>query len=108
MRTLDDAQPVFEYVRSFTPDLTAFLTNFGQVAANYDANGHYARVFPTFFPATFSGGTLTASNPDQELQNVDTGNFSRCPGGGVQPPPDGSAPLAAAGACDPSTTPPGP
>ena len=50
--TLDRAQPVFEYARSYTPDLAAWVTNFGQLAANYDANGHYARVQPMFLPST--------------------------------------------------------
>ena len=44
IRTLDRAQPVFEYVRSYTPDFASWISNFGQLAANYDANGHYARV----------------------------------------------------------------
>ena len=51
--TLDRAQPVFEYARSYTPDLAAWVTNFGQLAANYDANGHYARVQPMFLPSSF-------------------------------------------------------
>jgi phospholipid/cholesterol/gamma-HCH transport system substrate-binding protein len=106
--TLDRAQPVFEYARSYTPDLAAWVTNFGQLAANYDANGHYARVQPMFLPSTFSGGTLTANTPSQKLQGFDTGNLTRCPGGIMQPSPDGSSPVPLGSDCDPSTTPPGP
>ena len=81
IKTLNRAQPVFEYARSYTPDLAAWLANFGQLAANYDANGHYARVQPMFLPSTFSGGTLTANQPSQKLNGFDTGNLTRCPGG---------------------------
>jgi phospholipid/cholesterol/gamma-HCH transport system substrate-binding protein len=108
IKTLDRAQPVFEYARSYTPDLAAWLSNFGQLAANYDANGHYARVSPMFLPSTFSGGTLTANQPSQKFQGFDTGNITRCPGAITQPAPDGSNPAPVAGACDTSQTPPGP
>ncbi len=109
VRTLDRAQPVFEDVRGYTPDLASWLANFGQLAASYDANGHYARVHPMFVPATYdsAGGTLTANEPSQKLDGFQTGVRRRCPGGIVQPPPDGSAPLAVAG-CDTTSTPPGP
>lgn len=106
IRTLDRAQPVFEYVRGYTPDLTSWISNFGQLAASYDANGHYARVQPMFLPSTFSGGTLTAADPAEKLSGFDAGVLTRCPGAIVQPPPDGSAPVPLGG-CDPSTTPPG-
>lgn len=107
IRTLDRAQPVFEYVRGYTPELASWLGNFGQLAANYDANGHYARVQPMFLPSTFSGGTLTANQPSEKLNGFENQIKRRCPGGTVQPSPDGSAPFAFGG-CDPSTTPPGP
>jgi phospholipid/cholesterol/gamma-HCH transport system substrate-binding protein len=109
IRTLDRAQPVFEDVRVYTPDLASWLANFGQLAASYDANGHYARVFPMFLPAAYDAGsgTLTANEPSQKLDQFQKGVNNRCPGGTVQPAPDGSAPRAVAG-CDPSSTPPGP
>ena len=108
IQTLDRAQPVFEYARSYTPDFAAWLTNFGQLPANYDANGHYARVQPMFLPSTFSGGTLTASDPSQKLDGFDSGNFTRCPGAITQPAPDGSSPVPVGGDCSTSQTPPGP
>jgi phospholipid/cholesterol/gamma-HCH transport system substrate-binding protein len=107
IKTLNRAQPVFEYARSYTPDLASWLANFGQLASNYDANGRYARVQPMFLPSTFSGGTLTANQPSQKLNGFVTGNLTRCPGGTVQPAPDGSNPVAA-GSCNPASTPPGP
>ena len=108
IRTLDRAQPVFEYVRGYTPDFASWLSNFGQLAANYDANGHYARVQPMFVPATYSLPNLTASQPSQKIADgFQSGVRVRCPGGTVQPPPDGSAPAPVA-PCDPGATPPGP
>jgi phospholipid/cholesterol/gamma-HCH transport system substrate-binding protein len=107
IRTLDRAQPVFEYARGYTPDLASWLANFGQLAASYDASGHYARVQPMFLPANYEGGGLTAVPPVEKLDGFEQGILSRCPGGSVQPPPDGSAPLPVGG-CDTSTTPPGP
>ena len=106
--TLDRAQPVFEYARSYTPDLAAWVTNFGQLAANYDANGHYARVQPMFLPSSFANGTLTANVPSQKLDGFDSGNFTRCPGAIMQPSPDGSSPVPVGSDCDPAQTPPGP
>ena len=108
IQTLDRAQPVFEYARSYTPDFAAWLTNFGQLPANYDANGHYARVQPMFLPTNLSGGTLTAVDPSQKLNGFDTGNLTRCPGAVIQPAPDGSSPAPAGSDCSTSQTPPGP
>ena len=40
--------PVLEFLRPYTPDLVGWFRDFGQGAANYDANGHYARIQPIF------------------------------------------------------------
>jgi phospholipid/cholesterol/gamma-HCH transport system substrate-binding protein len=114
---LRQSQPVIEYVRPYSPDLTGWFTKFGQGAANYDANGHYARVQPIFnafqLTQTPAGEVLTATRPEQRLEGFQFGKSQRCPGGAIQPPPDGSAPWVGSGSdgnfeCDPSTTPPGP
>ncbi len=108
IRTLDRAQPVFAYGRGYTPDLAGWLTKFGQVASLYDANGHYARVSPAFTPTQLNdSGQLESIPPSQRLERYEKGNINRCPGGAVQPHPDGSSPWAFEG-CDTSTTPPGP
>ena len=108
VRTLDRAQPVFEYARGYTPDFVGWFTKFGQVASLYDANGHYARVTPSFTPTQLNAaGQLEAIPPAQRLDRYEKYNLNRCPGGAVQPHPDGSSPWAFEG-CDPSTTPPGP
>jgi len=108
IQALDRAQPVVSYARQYTPDLAGWFTKFGEVASYYDANGHYARVMPAFSPARRNpDNTLTALPPQQRTEGYRRGIFRYCPGGAVQPPPDGSAPVAAEG-CDPSANPPGP
>ncbi|MEA2422986.1 MAG: phospholipid/cholesterol/gamma-HCH transport system substrate-binding protein [Thermoleophilaceae bacterium] len=110
---LQKTQPVLEYARPYTPDFAGWLTKFGQSAATYDANGHYARIQPIFnafqFNATPTGPVLTP-NTGSRLAGLQTGKNQRCPGGAMQPPPDKSAPyLETPGfACDPSAAPPGP
>jgi phospholipid/cholesterol/gamma-HCH transport system substrate-binding protein len=109
IRTLDRAQPVVEYARGYTPDLTGWITKFAMAAGYYDANGHYARVMPVFSPSALdqATNTLTAVPPINRLDQFEQGLFNRCPGGSMQPTPDGSAPYAFMG-CDTTSTPPGP
>jgi phospholipid/cholesterol/gamma-HCH transport system substrate-binding protein len=102
------SQPQLDYLREYAPDVVAALTNLGQLGGYYDANGHYARTQPVF-----NAFTVNASNqlePIPAFATRATGLHivkSRCPGGAVQPAPDGSAPWAVPG-CAPSSTPPGP
>jgi phospholipid/cholesterol/gamma-HCH transport system substrate-binding protein len=109
IRTLDRAQPVVEYARGYTPDLTGWITKFAEAAGYYDANGHYARVQPVFSPSAFNQATntLTAIPPANRLDQFQQGFRNRCPGGSTQPSPDGSLPYAFMG-CDTTSTPPGP
>ncbi len=114
VKALQKTQPVIEYARPYTPDLAGWFTKFGQGASPYDANGHYARIQPLFnafqFQATPGGNVLTFSGASGRLAGFQTRQNQRCPGGAMQPPPDGSAPYKETPdfACDPSTTPPGP
>ncbi len=104
---LNASQNQLDYLRDYTPDILAALTNLGQAGAYYDANGHYVRTQPVLLPfALDSQNQLQTQFPSQRyngLQSVRT----RCPGGSVQPAPDGSAPVQVPG-CDRSTVPPGP
>jgi phospholipid/cholesterol/gamma-HCH transport system substrate-binding protein len=106
IRAFDESQDDVDTLRQFTPDLTGFITKFGQVASNYDANGHYARVQPIFSPFSVdpNSGVLTRLPEDQRLDAFRKGIFKRCPGGAMQPSPDGSAPFPVR-ACDPSASP---
>jgi phospholipid/cholesterol/gamma-HCH transport system substrate-binding protein len=113
-QALQKAQPVLEFARPYTPDLVGWFRDFGQGAANYDANGHYARIQPMFNAFQFTdnpaGGLLTPIAPSQRLDGLQTGVMRRCPGAAIQPPADGSAPFTAGGTldCDPSLRLPGP
>ena len=82
-------------------------------AANYDANGHFARISPIFNAYSFNQNTsqLTPIPPSQRLAGLQTGQVRRCPGAASQAPVDGSAPFRDTDGsldCDPSLVPPGP
>jgi phospholipid/cholesterol/gamma-HCH transport system substrate-binding protein len=114
VRALRRTQPVLEYARPYTPDLVGWFTKFGQGAAPYDANGHYARIQPIFnafqFDSTAGGDILTFTGDSSRLAGLQVRRNQRCPGGAMQPPPDGSAPYRETSdfQCDPATVPPGP
>jgi len=104
---MNASQTQLDTLREYTPDVVSALGDVGQASAYYDANGHYIRVQPTFFAfGTDSQGQLTTRPPSERYQGLQVANH-RCPGGAVQPSPDGSSPQAASG-CDTSSTPPGP
>jgi phospholipid/cholesterol/gamma-HCH transport system substrate-binding protein len=114
---LQKSQPVIEYVRPYAPDLVGWFRDFGETTANYDANGHYARIQPIFnafqLTDTPGGQVLVPTRPSQRLDGLQFGKSQRCPGGSIQPAPDGSNPWKGTPAegnfdCDPSTVPPGP
>lgn len=113
-RTLRKSTPVLTFARPYAPDLIGWFRDFGQSTANYDANGHFARVSPVTdafsFKSTGPGtGTLTANSPLERNLMLQSGKFLRCPGTAATPPADGSAPFAPAGSdCDKSQVVPGP
>ncbi len=108
------AQPVLEFARPYAPDFIGWVRDFGEGSANYDANGHYARIQPIFNAFQFAdnpaGGVLTPLPPSDRMNGVMTGAIRRCPGAATQAPPDGSAPFTDGGDldCDPRLVPPGP
>jgi phospholipid/cholesterol/gamma-HCH transport system substrate-binding protein len=112
---LRKSTPVLKFVRPYAPDFIGWLRDFGQGAANYDANGHFARIQPIFNAFSFTdnpaGGVLTPLSPDQRLAGYQTGVVRRCPGSASQPPADGSAPWRDGDGqldCDPNLYPTGP
>jgi phospholipid/cholesterol/gamma-HCH transport system substrate-binding protein len=113
-RALERAQPVLEFARPYTPDLAGWLRDFGQGAANYDANGHFARIQPMFNAFQFTdnpaGGLLSPVPPGDRFDGLETGQHKRCPGAATQAPADGSAPFTDGGSldCDPTLRLPGP
>jgi phospholipid/cholesterol/gamma-HCH transport system substrate-binding protein len=114
IEALTKSLPVLSYIRPYTPDLTGWITKFAESANPYDANGHYARIQPIFnqfqFNDTPAGPTLTPLPDDLAGRNgLNARNSLRCPGGAMQPAPDGSSPWPAdAPGCDPTNVPPGP
>jgi phospholipid/cholesterol/gamma-HCH transport system substrate-binding protein len=107
IRALDRSDPVITYARGFTPDLVGWITKFGQAAAYYDANGHYARVMPVLSPTAFDRDNyrLVGVPPADHLNGFERGTRPSCPGSATQPAPDGSSPWPFQG-CDPSSGPP--
>jgi phospholipid/cholesterol/gamma-HCH transport system substrate-binding protein len=110
---LQKATPVIKFIRPYTPDFVGWLRDFGVGSANYDANGHFARISPMFNAYSFNQNTsqLTPIPPSQRLAGLETNQIRRCPGAASQPPVDGSAPYRDSDGtldCDPSLVPPGP
>ena len=107
VKSMDASQLQLDTLREYTPDVVAALGDVGQASGYYDANGHYLRVQPTFFAFGTDGqGRLTTRPPWERYRGLQVAH-SRCPGGAVQPSPDGSSPNAVSG-CDAGSTPPGP
>ena len=50
--------PAIDFLRPYTPEIAGVLANFGSAAANYDANGHYLRVFVSAGSASGVGSPL--------------------------------------------------
>ena len=114
IQALRDAQPVIEYVRPYAPDLTAWFDKFGHGAANYDANGHFARIQPIFnefqYTSTPVGPVLEQNQGGRLETGLRVSQSERCPGSAMQPPPDGSAPWRDEDGdldCKPENVPPG-
>ncbi|MEX2195667.1 MAG: MlaD family protein [Thermoleophilaceae bacterium] len=111
IQTMQQSQPVLEYVRPYVPDLAGYITKFGQGGSPYDANGHYARIQPIFNAFSFAdnplGGLLNAIPALNRIDGLETRAGQRCPGGAAPPPPDGSAPYRPSDDfdCDPAASP---
>lgn len=112
---MQTGQTVLDFLRPYTPELTSWITHFGQIAANYDANGHYVRVQTQTGNFQLNGsGNLVQSgsgddSPNLSLQQYPKTGTARCPGTAAQDAPDGSNPFLDNGVdCDPSIKIPGP
>src|SRR3954470_13713901 len=111
---LRQGTPVLQFLRPYAPDLIGWFRDFGQSTANYDANGHFARISPLIgaFQLTdlpTGGQVLNALPPSQRVVGLETNKIRRCPGAATQAAKDGSNPYAPEGSdCDPSIVPPGP
>jgi phospholipid/cholesterol/gamma-HCH transport system substrate-binding protein len=113
IKSLQQSTPVLQFIRPYAPDLIGWFRDFGQTTANYDANGHFARISPIVNAFQFTdnpaGGALTALKPAERVVGLQTGKVKRCPGAATQTAADGSNPYAPEGSdCDSSITLPGP
>jgi phospholipid/cholesterol/gamma-HCH transport system substrate-binding protein len=108
---LQKSDPVLAFIRPYTPDFTGWLRDFGQTTANYDANGHYARIQPIFNAFQLTDNTLTPIPNNQRAVGTKTGQFRRCPGTATQQLADKSNPWRDTDGkldCDPTQVLPGP
>jgi phospholipid/cholesterol/gamma-HCH transport system substrate-binding protein len=109
-----ESGPVLQFARPYAPDLISWFRDFGQSTANYDANGHFARVSPVVDAFSFTldsptSGTLTAKPGAERKTGLQRDKAKRCPGAAATPAPDGSNPYTPAGSdCDRSAVLPGP
>ena len=108
IEAMNKSQSQLDYLRVFTPDVAAALANIGQVSAYYDADGHYVRTQPDTFAFAFNSATrqLVPQPAFARYAGLQVAH-GRCPGGAMQPSPDGSAPWLVPG-CQLTSTPPGP
>jgi len=110
-----ESVPSFTFSRPYGPELIAWLRDFGLSAANYDANGHYARVQPVFLSHrlvdTPQGAQLRPQQPENKYDGLLKRRELRCAGAATQTAADGSSPWADdnnTNACDLRQVPPGP
>jgi phospholipid/cholesterol/gamma-HCH transport system substrate-binding protein len=136
VRAMQDSQPNLQFLRPYTPDLTAAVAHLNQVAGYYDADAHYLRVAPVgigVFKADTPAGcknvpgstcTLSPQNSadvfDDYAAPSSFGLYQRCPGGSTIPiagsnpfvsPPFPGPPIGAPRAtadCDATAVVPGP
>lgn len=109
IRNYNASQGEIAETRAYAPDIFSSFARLGASAANYDGNGHYARVRPTSTGLYQLNGTAIqpATTTVYGGLNLIPG-INRCPGGSVQPIA-GSNPFLdngnLVGKCDPSQVP---
>ncbi len=108
VQSLKESIPITAFWGPYSPDLAGTLRSFGQAAAFYDADGHYAHVSPVF-PSFELGAnnTLVPTSPPSALSNLKTGQLRRCPGAATEPAADKSSPFVDGEllSCDPTEVP---
>jgi phospholipid/cholesterol/gamma-HCH transport system substrate-binding protein len=97
IKQFEQSKPQLNYLRYYTPDVVAALSNIGQASSYYDANGHYVRTQPDSFAFQINGSNELVEQPPSQRYAGLTHVPERCPGGAVSPSPDGSTPLAVPG-----------
>ena len=105
VQAMIDSEPVFSFIRPYSPDLFGALGKLGQLAGYYDANGHYLRVQPAGLGTFRYNSGTNDLEPDFAINDIfdpygvpfaagsDLNIYNRCPGGVTQPALDGSNPF---------------
>jgi phospholipid/cholesterol/gamma-HCH transport system substrate-binding protein len=108
--TVEDALPVVNEVRPYTPDVVGGLFNGfgGTTSGYYDANGRYTRI--SFQSSAYSlqglGSLLPVPTSTPGLTGYRKNVTRRCPGAATQSHPDGSNPwLIGEPTCSPGDSP---
>jgi phospholipid/cholesterol/gamma-HCH transport system substrate-binding protein len=65
--------PVFDFLRPYTPELAGLVANLSSASANFDAHGHFLRVWTTF-------GTVSKADSEDLLSPLVRRNPDRAPG----------------------------
>jgi phospholipid/cholesterol/gamma-HCH transport system substrate-binding protein len=89
--------PVLAGIRPYTPEVVSgFFGGVGGYSGGYyDANGHYVRISPLFGPGGFSGVLSILNGVLSQLPGFNGTRFgvlAPCPGGTVEPSPNGGNP----------------
>jgi phospholipid/cholesterol/gamma-HCH transport system substrate-binding protein len=109
VQSLQESVPITAFFGPYSPDFEGTLREFGQAAAYYDADGHYARISPVFPDFAPGGGAnnLVPASAGAALAPLKSGQLRRCPGAATQPAADGSSPFTDSEllSCDPSQHP---
>jgi phospholipid/cholesterol/gamma-HCH transport system substrate-binding protein len=111
IEALQKSTPVLNFIRPYTPDLVGWIRDFGQTTANYDANGHYARIQPIFNAFNLNNQVLLPSTSSARALGLVTKQFQRCPEAASQTPADQTQVFRDSDGkldCDPTQTLPGP
>lgn len=108
---LQKSEPVLKFIRPYAPDLVGWFRDFGVGTANYDANGHFARIQPIFNAFDLNDQLLAPSPAAERVLGLFNNQFKRCPDAASQPPADGSGRYRDSDGkldCDPTQVIPGP
>ncbi|MGH9037679.1 MAG: MlaD family protein, partial [Acidimicrobiia bacterium] len=62
---LSSLLPAIDFLRPYTPELAGLIANLASASANYDANGHFLRVWTTAGTSTLIGAPALSPLVDQ-------------------------------------------
>jgi phospholipid/cholesterol/gamma-HCH transport system substrate-binding protein len=108
---LRKSTPVLNFVRPYAPDLAGWIRDFGQTTANYDANGHFARIQPMFNAFNLNNQVLVPRGDSARALGIVSNQFKRCPEAASQTPADQTSVFRDSNGsldCDPTQVLPGP